>query len=121
MVIPFIISQGIIHKGFLPERTTLNAARGIQIFTRFMKCQRKIQTQYAQQGNWFFVHGNARAHTVNIIGQFLIKKGVVQIEHPPYLQDLNFPDFFLSLRLKLPLKGKKFDNIPDIQRNVTRV
>ncbi|GFU50318.1 hypothetical protein TNCV_301511 [Trichonephila clavipes] len=47
------------------------------------------------------------------------KKGVcVQIEHPPFSQDLNPIDFFLFPRLKLALKGK---DILDMQRNVTRL
>ncbi|GFV21812.1 hypothetical protein TNCV_4524991 [Trichonephila clavipes] len=48
---------------------------------------------------------------------FPSKKGVEQIEHPPYLPDLNPTDFFLFPRLKLALKGKRFDDIPDIQRS----
>ncbi|GFX45864.1 uncharacterized protein TNCV_3607251 [Trichonephila clavipes] len=47
--------------------------------------------------------------------------GRVQIEHPPpYSLDLNPPDF-LSPSLKLALKGKRLYDIPDIQRNVTRL
>ncbi|GFW29670.1 hypothetical protein TNCV_3935371 [Trichonephila clavipes] len=43
------------------------------------------------------------------------------IEHPPYLPDLNLPDFLLFLRFKLSLNSKRFDDIPDIQRNVIRL
>ncbi|GFS51193.1 histone-lysine N-methyltransferase SETMAR [Trichonephila clavipes] len=45
---------------------------------------------------------------------------MVQIEHPPCLPDVN-PTDFLFLRLALSLKGKRFDDTPDIQRNVTRL
>ncbi|GFT67228.1 uncharacterized protein TNCV_783701 [Trichonephila clavipes] len=55
------------------------------------------------------------------IRRFLAKKGVGQIEHPPYSPHLNPPDFFLFPRLKFALKGKRFDDIPDIQRNVTKL
>ncbi|GFW36949.1 histone-lysine N-methyltransferase SETMAR [Trichonephila clavipes] len=41
-------------------------------------------------------------------------------EHPPFLPYLDPSDFFLLPRLKLALKGKRFDDIPDIQRNVSR-
>ncbi|GFV27144.1 histone-lysine N-methyltransferase SETMAR [Trichonephila clavipes] len=34
--------------------------------------------------------------------------------------NLNPPDFFLFPRLKFALKRKRFDHIPDIQRNITR-
>ncbi|GFW79838.1 uncharacterized protein TNCV_3898391 [Trichonephila clavipes] len=66
----------------------------------------------------FFVHDNAHPHTSNIVKQFLGKKGV-QNEYPSYSLDLNPSDFFLFPRLKLALKGNRFDDIPDIQRNVT--
>ncbi|GFW51353.1 histone-lysine N-methyltransferase SETMAR [Trichonephila clavipes] len=55
------------------------------------------------------------------IVKFLAKNEVVQIEHPPYSPDLNPLDSFLFLQLKLTMKEKKFDDIPDIQRNVTRL
>jgi len=119
MLITFFDCHGIIHKEFLPEGTTLNAARYIEILTRFMKRLRRVRPQYARPGSWFFVHDNARPHTANIVKQFLATKGVVQLEHPPYSPELNPPDFFLFPRLKLALKGKRFDDIPDIQRNVT--
>ncbi|GFS89705.1 histone-lysine N-methyltransferase SETMAR [Trichonephila clavipes] len=82
--------QNIIHKEFLPERRTMNSA------------------------------SNARPHPANIVKQFQAKRGREQMEHPPYLPDLNHPDFFLFPRLKLALKGKRFDKIPNTQRNVTR-
>ncbi|GFV99168.1 hypothetical protein TNCV_1511411 [Trichonephila clavipes] len=66
----------------------------------------------------FFVLDNAHPHTANIVKQLLAKKVVGQVEHP-YSPDLN-PPFFLFPRLKLALKGKRFDDIPDTQRNVTR-
>ncbi|GFV86608.1 histone-lysine N-methyltransferase SETMAR [Trichonephila clavipes] len=68
-----------------------------------------------------FVRDNDRPHAANIVKQFLAKKGAVQIEHPPFSPDLNSPDFFLFPRLKLALKRKRFDDIPDIQRNATRL
>ncbi|GFW74008.1 histone-lysine N-methyltransferase SETMAR [Trichonephila clavipes] len=37
------------------------------------------------------------------------------------LQDLNPLDFFLFPRLKFALKRKRFDDIPGVQRNVTRL
>ncbi|GFX13096.1 hypothetical protein TNCV_2357521 [Trichonephila clavipes] len=85
-----------------------------------MKRLRRVRPQYAQQGSWFFVHDNALLHTASIAKQLLAKKRVVQIEYPPYSPDLKPPDFFLLPRLKLTLKGKRFEDIPDIRRNVTR-
>ncbi|GFU20168.1 uncharacterized protein TNCV_2557581 [Trichonephila clavipes] len=71
----------------------MNAARCIEILTHFKKCLRK----------------------------FLAIKGIVQIEHPRSSPDLNPPGFFLFPPHKLTLKEKRFDDISDIQRSVTRL
>ncbi|GFV46689.1 hypothetical protein TNCV_3846991 [Trichonephila clavipes] len=98
----------------------MNAARYIEILTRFMKRLRRVRPQYAQ-GSWLFVHDNTCPPAANIVKQFLAKTAVgVQIEHPPFSPDLYPSEFFLFPRLKLALKGKRFDDISDIQRNVTR-
>ncbi|GFW06323.1 hypothetical protein TNCV_37971 [Trichonephila clavipes] len=94
----------------------MNAARYIEISTHFMKRLRRVRPQYAQQSSWFFVRDNARPHTANIVKQFLAKKEVVKTEHPPFNNrspNLYRPNFFLFPRLAL--KGKRFDDIPDIQ------
>ncbi|GFW04231.1 hypothetical protein TNCV_2669961 [Trichonephila clavipes] len=76
----------------------MNAARHIEILTRFTKRLHRVRPQYAQQGSRFFVHDSARPHTVNNVKQFLAKKWVVQIEHPSFSPDLNPTDFCLFLR-----------------------
>ncbi|GFS92751.1 mariner Mos1 transposase [Trichonephila clavipes] len=111
----FFNSQCIILKEFLPEGTVMNAAMHMEILTCFLKRLRRVWPHYTHQGLGFLVHDNAFPHTANIFEQFLTKRGGVQIEHPPYSTDLNPPDFFLFLGVKLAEKGKIFDDIPDIQ------
>ncbi|GFW15887.1 histone-lysine N-methyltransferase SETMAR [Trichonephila clavipes] len=48
-------------------------------------------------------------------------KGMVQIKQPLYSPHLTHPHFFLLSRFQLALKGKRFDDISDIQRNGTRL
>ncbi|GFW08618.1 histone-lysine N-methyltransferase SETMAR [Trichonephila clavipes] len=108
--------SGIIYKEFLLERTTVNGARYIEIATRFMKRLRLSTTKIMVLRSRQCSPSDSQNHPT-----VPDKKGVVQSEHPPYLPNLNPPGFFLFLRLKLALKGKRFDDIPDIQRNVTRL
>ncbi|PRD34825.1 UNVERIFIED_CONTAM: Histone-lysine N-methyltransferase SETMAR [Trichonephila clavipes] len=86
----------------------MNAERYIEILTRFMKRLRRVRP--------LFIHGNARPHTANIVKQFMAKKGVIHIEHPPFSPDLNPPDFLFP-RLIFTLKGNRFDDISGIQQN----
>ncbi|GFX80027.1 hypothetical protein TNCV_2890821 [Trichonephila clavipes] len=96
----------------------MKSAAYIENLTGFMKRLHRVRSQYEQQGSWSYVQDNARPHTANIVKQLLERKRVVQME--PFLPVLNPPDFFLFPRLKLAFKVKRFDDIPDIQRNVTR-
>jgi hypothetical protein len=50
---------------------------------------------------------------------FLAKHGVVEISHPPCSPDLAPADFFLCPTVKSALKGKRFQDVEDIKKNVT--
>jgi len=43
--------------------------------------------------------------------QFLAKNKIAVIPHPPYCPDLAPCDFFLFSKMKLKLKGRRFDTI----------
>ncbi len=66
------------------------------------------------------VHDNALSHNALLIWQFLVKKNVTVLHHPPYSPDLAPADYFLFLRLKIHLKGHRFDDMSLIQKAVTR-
>ena len=50
---------------------------------------------------------------------FLARKQVCVLNHPPYSPDLSPCDYFLFPKLKLPLKGRHFEDVQDIQGAVT--
>jgi hypothetical protein len=67
-------------------------------------------------GDWFLHHGNAPAHTTLRVQQFLAKNKMVVVSHPPYLPDLTLCDFFLFPRMKKELKGRRFADVAEVQR-----
>ncbi|UYV80954.1 hypothetical protein LAZ67_19002272 [Cordylochernes scorpioides] len=68
-----------------------------------------------QNNDWILHVGNARPHTAHVVLQFLAKHSTIQIPHPPYSPDLTPNDFFLYPKLKMNLKGRKFNNVDMIQ------
>jgi histone-lysine N-methyltransferase SETMAR len=50
---------------------------------------------------------------------FLAKYGAVRISHPPYSPDLSPAKFSLFPTVKTALKGKRFEDVEDIKKNVT--
>jgi len=53
--------------------------------------------------------------------QFLVKNKSAVIPHPPYSPDLASCDFFLFPKMKLKLKGRRFDTIEEIQAETQEV
>ncbi|XP_014476081.1 PREDICTED: uncharacterized protein LOC106745216 [Dinoponera quadriceps] len=49
-----------------------------------------------------------------------MKHGIVQLRQPLYNSDLAPCDFWLFLKLKNPLKGRRFDDVEEIKRNATK-
>jgi len=58
------------------------------------------------------------AHDALRVREFLAKNSVTKMDHPPYLLDLAPCDFWLFPKSKNALKGQRFADLSDIQRNV---
>ena len=54
------------------------------------------------------------------MNEFLTKNSTNIIEQSPYSPDMAPADFFLFPKLKLPLRGSRFQSIEDIKENLRR-
>ena len=63
---------------------------------------------------------NAPSYRGRIVLNYLTKHQVNTIEQAPYSPDMAPCDFFLFPKLKLPLRGKRFQSIEEIKKNATR-
>ncbi|UYV76480.1 hypothetical protein LAZ67_14000555 [Cordylochernes scorpioides] len=92
---------------------------GLSVYLGIMRCLRdavRLKRPERWQNNEWILHvGIARPHTAHVVLQFLAKHSTIQIPHPPYSPDLAPNDFFLYPKLKMNLKGRKFDNVDMIQ------
>jgi len=70
-------------------------------------------------GSRFLLHDNAPVHRAVAVQEFLARKQVCVLHYPPYSPDLSPCDYFLFPKLKLPLKGRLFEDVEDIQAAVT--
>ena len=69
--------------------------------------------------DWVLHHDNAPAHTALSIREFLAKKNIPVLPHPPNSRDLAPWDFYLFSKLKSKLKGLHFGTMENIQKVVT--
>jgi hypothetical protein len=66
--------------------------------------------------NWLQHHNNVPTHMSLKTTEFVTNSNMVIIPHPPYLLDLAPCDFTLFPKLKMKLKGQRFETVFDIQR-----
>lgn len=119
MLIAFFDHEGIIHKEFVLEGHGVNGAFYLEVLTRLLKRIARVRPHLRDRG-WCLLHDNAPAHCARPVKDFLARRGVVVLKHPPYSPDLAPSDFFLFPKLKAEMRGTRFQSIPDIQRAVTQ-
>ena len=111
-------SQGIVHKEFLQEGCTVNAEYYKGVLGRLISRLRRVRPALYRTCGFFLLH-DVPAHWAAKIRQFLAQKQVATFNHLPYSPDFSPPDYFLFPKVKLQLKGARFDTIEEIQKAVT--
>ena len=104
MLLAFFDSKGLIYTHIVPRGSTVNAAYIVKVLDVFMRHLRKKRPVLAEQ-RWFFHWDNAPVHTANVVKEFLAKKNIKLLSHPPYSPDLAPADYFLFPKLKKELAG----------------
>ncbi|QQP56370.1 Uncharacterized protein FKW44_001000 [Caligus rogercresseyi] len=87
MVLCFFDNCGVIFQHYLPVRTSVTAAVFKDVMNMFLK---KFKEKRPEMANidCYFHFDNAPCQTANSTKEFLAKKGIKVIDHPPYSPDL---------------------------------
>ena len=96
MLIVFFDARGIIHHEFVPPNTTVNKEFYKEVLKRLLARMRRIREQLYDSGDWFLLHDNAPVHSSILVQQYLAKRGVTCLSHPPYSPDLAPQTIFCS-------------------------
>jgi len=96
---------------------TVNHAFYKDVLERLQKRVQRVRTNIAD--DWVLHHDNAPAHTMLSIREFLAKKNIPVLPHPPYSPDPAPCDFYFFCKLKLKLKGHHFRTMENIQKVLT--
>ena len=85
-------AKGVVHKEFVPQGQTVNAAYYVDVLERLRK--RVIRVRKNIGATWVLHHDNAPSHTSLRVREFLAKHNVATLPQPPYSPDLALADFF---------------------------
>ncbi|UYV63527.1 hypothetical protein LAZ67_2004517 [Cordylochernes scorpioides] len=103
LLVTFFDIKGIVHYEYLTELQHRVARISFRLFLGITRPKVKCGVK-----NWIIHHDNAPPHTATSVLTYLAKHGI-QIQQPPYSPDLAPNDFFLFPKLKMALKGRRFD------------
>ena len=104
MVITFFDSEGLIYTNYVPLGQGVNAAYFVTVLASFLKNLKNKRPHLVENG-WFLHMDNCPAHSAKITKEFLAKKSIKTIPHPPYSPDLAPADYFLFPKVKSLLAG----------------
>ena len=116
----FFDASGVVHHEYLPEGSSVNQTYYNEVLKRLRDAIRRKRPELRRSDDWFFHHDNAPAHSALRTREFLAKHSITVLPHPPYSPDLAPCVFFLFPMLKRPLKGRRFETIPETNANATK-
>ena len=112
-----------MHYKFVLRGQPINKEYYVEVLKILRDAVRRKRPRFWSSGDWLLHHDNAPAHSPNLLQQFLAKHKIVQppysLRQPPYSPDTAPFDFWMFPKLKMSLKGKRFDDIETIQSNAT--
>jgi len=123
MLILFFDIRGIVHHEFAPEDHTVNAGFYCSVLRRLREDIRRKRPELWRASNWLLHDDNAPSHRALVTREFLAHNSIITIPHPPYSPYLAPCDFFFFFfpKMKLQLKGRRFDRVEEIQRESQNV
>ena len=114
----FFDYRGVVHSEFLPEGQTVNKKYYLGVSTRMSAengqiCGRTI--------HGFCIMTMHRRTKPSLRKSFWQKNTINVIDQAPHLFDMSPCDFFLFPKLKLSLRGRRFESIDAIKENSQKV
>jgi len=117
----FLDIRGIVHHEFDPQGQTVNTGFYCSVLRRLREDIRRKRPELWRVGNWLLHVDNAPSHRALVTCEFLAHNSTIALPQPPYSPDLAPCNFFLFLKMKLQLKGHRFDTVEEIQRESQNV
>ena len=120
MITTFFHVKGIVHKEFVPTGQKVNSGFCCNVLRRLLENVRRRRLRLWQEQTLLH-RDNAPSHTSVFNHQFLAKNkmAVIPTHHTPLIWHPVTSSYFQ--KMKLNLKGRRFDTIEEIQAESQRV
>jgi histone-lysine N-methyltransferase SETMAR len=89
----------IINQESVPEKQTVNGTFHKEVTKRLIARVHLVRPEFQESGPWYLKHDNAPTYSSGFVSEFLAKRGISVLSHPPYSPDLSPADLFLFPKL----------------------
>ena len=101
----------MVHSEYLPSGQTVNKDYYLAVVKHLRDAMRRKKPELKAENNLILHQDNTPPHKAKIVVHYLIKHSVNLLEQAPYSPDMAPCDFLIFLKLKMPLRGKRFEFI----------
>ena len=115
----FFDIRGTVHHKYAPVGQTVTKEYYQQVLRRLCDAVWRKRPDLWTAKNWQLHHDNAPAHSSHLIQYFLVKHGIPVLQQLPYSPDMAPCDLWLFPKLKMALKGSRFESREEIMQNAT--
>ena len=113
--------DGVIVNHTVPRGQTVNAAYYCSFLQDHLLAALRRKRCHYMVTPPIVLHDNARAHTAGVVPALLNRWGWEVLYHPPpYSPDISPCEYYLILKMKMPMRGKRYCTIEDIKQAAER-
>jgi transposase len=70
------------------KKQTVNGKFYKEVIKRLIARVHRVRPVFQESGSWYLLHDNAPEHSSDVVSEFLAKRGIPVLSHPPYSPDL---------------------------------
>lgn len=106
--------QGTVHQELVPSGLSANWEFDRDILRHLKEDTRQKKMDLWSIKNWILFNTNAPCHWVLLTCKLMAKSNMVSLLHLPYFPDLIPSNFYLLPKMKMQLKGYRFNTVAEI-------
>jgi hypothetical protein len=94
MLTTFFDAKGIIIHKFVPKKRTANGKFHREVIKKLVARVHRLRPEFQESGSWYVLPDSVQGHSSGFVSEFLAKRGIPVLSHPPYSPDLAPAAFF---------------------------
>jgi histone-lysine N-methyltransferase SETMAR len=108
-------NAGILSAHFVPTGQTVNGLYYKHFLQEILRPAIRKKRRHLLEAGPLLLHDNATPHKSAHVTSLIDQYGWETLRHPPYSPDLSPCDFDLFPKLKLPMRGTRFNDLEDLK------